>query len=191
MNLNQLLQELKDFEQRIFEYLTELKIQKEVQLLFADHLGLRIKDPKDILVLKDELIVQGKVISSAIVNGREILIYKINQPIRLRNWLIPCIELPYPKPDHSYPDGWEHVEIVIPSSAVSLEELRFDFMKCFPEINIDTFKQAGQYSENEPKSESDQLPNPTIVLRKNKNTAIKFHARTIEEVVSNITLNRT
>lgn len=191
MNLQQLLETLPGFEEKIIRYLTELKIRDKVQSLFVDHLCVRLKDINNILSLKKELGTKGKIISSATVNGREILIYKINQPIQLRDWLIPCIELPYPKPDHSYPDGWEHIEIVIPSSAVSLEELRLDFTKRFPEINIDALKQAGQYSEDEPKSENEQLPNPTITLRKNKNTTIKFHAQTIEEVVSNITPSRT
>ncbi len=185
MNLKQLLgKELQDFEDRIFQYLTELGISEKVRPLFADHVGLRFKDASDIQALKNELEVKGNILSSAIVNGREILIYKMTLPIKLKDWFIPCIELPYPKPDHSYPDGWEHIELVIPSSATTLDELRNDFQNFFPEINIDSLKQKGQYSEDEPKSESDQLPNPTIALRKDKNTTVKFHARTIEEIVS-------
>ncbi len=185
MNLKQLLGKgLQDFEDRLFQYLTELGIFEKVRPLFADHLGLRFKDVGDIQALKNDFRVKGVMISSAIVNGREILIYKMGVPIQLQDWLIPCIELPYPKPDHSYPDGWEHIEIVIPSSATTLDELRHDFQNFFPEINIESLKQKGQYSEDEPKSESDQLPNPTITLRKNKNTTIKFHARTIEEIVA-------
>ena len=184
MNLSQLFEkDLKEFEGRIFQYLDELRIQEKAQSLFVDHLGLRIKEVNSIAALKNELDIKGKTISSAIVNGREILIYKLNSPLRLGSWSISCIELPYPKPDHSYPDGWEHIEIVIPSSATTLAELRHDFQNFFPEVNIESLKQKGQYSEDEPRSENDQLPNPTIVLRKSKDTTIKFHARTIEEVV--------
>ncbi|MDP4001063.1 MAG: VOC family protein [bacterium] len=184
MNLQQLLEELQGFEERIIRYLTELKIQDKVQFLFVDHLCVRLKDINNILLLKKELGTKSKIISSAIVNEREIIIYKLDTPVRLQNWFVPCIELPYPKPGHSYPDGWEHIEIVFPSSAKTIEGLRTDFQNYFPEINMDTLKENGQYSEEVPKSESDQLPNPSIVLRKNKNTAIKFHAQTIEKVVS-------
>ena len=186
MNINQLFaKELTDFEERISQYLEELQITEKVQPFFVDHLGLRLKNTNDILVLKNELLEKGQIISSAIINGRKILIYKLDTPIQIQNWHVPCIELPYPKPDHSYPDGWEHIEIVIPSSAVTLEEFKDSFKSYFSEIDIESLKQKGQYSEDEPRSESDQLPNPTIALRKNKNTAIKFHARTIEQIVSN------
>lgn len=185
MNLDQLLnKELKEFEERIVQFLSELGIQEKVESLFVDHLALRIKDTNDILSLKNELKSKAKVISSAIVNGREILIYKLNNPLQLRNWFVPCIELPYPKPDHSYPDGWEHIEIVFPSSATTIEALRTDFQNYFSEMSIDVLKSIGQYSEEIPQTENEQLPNPSIILRKNKNTAIKFHARTIEEVVA-------
>lgn len=185
MNLEQLLgKELQDFEDRVFQYFTELGIFEKVRFLSADHLGLRLKDVSDIQALKNDLEKNGSMISSAVVNGREILIYKMILPIKIKNWSIPCIELPYPKLGHSYPDGWEHIEMVIPSSAMTLDELRHDFQVFFPDINIESLKQKGQYSEDEPKSESDQLPNPTIALRKNKITTIKFHARTIEEIVS-------
>lgn len=183
MNFNQLEGALKEFGEKMSEYLEELGIQEKSQSLVVDHIGLRLKKRDDILSLKNELSEKGKMISSAIINGREIFIYKLNTPLHLQNWYVPCIELPYPKPDHTYSDGWEHIEIVIPSSALTLEELRHDFQNCFPHIDIKLLKKKGQYSENEPKSESDQLPNPTITLRKNKNTAIKFHAQTIEEVV--------
>ena len=92
MNLEQLLRrELLDFEDRMFKYLTELGISEKVRPLFADHLGLRFKDANDIQALKNELEVKGNVLSSAVVNGREILIYKMTLPIKLKNWSIPCI----------------------------------------------------------------------------------------------------
>lgn len=185
MTLNQLLtDELEAFGERITQYLVDLGLQDQTKHLFADHLGIRLKNIDHILSLRHKLSSHGNIISSAIVNGREILIYKLVTPIRLHNWTIPCIELPYPKPDHSYPDGWEHIELVIPSSATTLDVLRNDFLNCFPEIDIDTLKLQGEYFEDEPHSETKQLPNPTITLRKNKNTSIKFHARTIEDVVS-------
>ena len=100
-------------------------------------------------------------------------------------WNVECVELPYPKPNQSYQDGWEHVEFVIPSQAMDMDELRADFVKFFPEIDIEALKEKGVYSEEVPHAEGDQLPNPSITLCKSKMLSMKFHAHTIAQVVLN------
>ncbi len=176
---------LVEFGERISRYLDDLGISEETSRLQSDHIGLRMKDISSIESLKNELRERGDLLlSSAIVNGREIDIFKLATPLSVCGWTIPCIELPYPKPDHDYPDGWEHIEFVIPSSADTMDMLREDFLRYFPNIDIDPLKQTGQYSESEPVSETRQLPNPTITLCKDKGTAIKFHAKPIETIVT-------
>jgi predicted metalloenzyme YecM len=173
-----------EFGERVEQYLRELEIFEETLRLQSDHIGLRMRDIAAIESLKQELHQNGSILlSSAIVNGREIDIFKLSTPLSVHGWAIPCIELPYPKPDHDYPNGWEHIEFVIPSSATTPDALREDFLRYFPNIDIDLLKQTGQYSEAEPISETHQLPNPTITLRKDKRTAVKFHAKPIEMIV--------
>lgn len=176
---------IEEFGERIEQYLRELGISEETSRLQSDHIGLRMRDIAAIESLKQELRQNGSaLLSSAIINGREIDIFKLRTPLSVCEWTIPCIELPYPKPDHDYSDGWEHIEFVIPSSATTLDVLCEDFLRYFPNINISLLKQTGQYSESEPSSETRQLPNPTITLCKNKGTAIKFHAKPIEMIVT-------
>lgn len=174
--------QIADFSDKIVHYLEELNILDKVELLQADHLGLRFENVEQIENIKSELLKEGKIISSAVVNGREILIFEMTKPIEFDKWQVECIELPYPKPNQEYMDGWEHVEFVIPSDANTMEEFREDFKDYFSE-NYDLISRE-DYSESVPQAESDQLPNPSIVLRKDKNITIKFHPRSIKRVVS-------
>ncbi|NTW29677.1 MAG: VOC family protein [Candidatus Moranbacteria bacterium] len=176
-------EELSAFERRISGFLDELGIAERVEGLVLDHVCLQLGEREKVDAAKKRLSEEGKVISSAIVNGREILIFGMNEPIILGSWIVPCVELPYPKPDHDYPDGWEHAEFVIPSSATTLPEFRADFAALFPELDIEELRRKGICSESEPETDTDQLPNPTIALRKDTRTAVKFHPHAIAEVV--------
>lgn len=180
---NELLGELPKFAQDLTEYLAELGVQDTVANLSADHVGLRIANPDDIELLKKELNTLGTCISSANVNGRQILLYQLHEPISVGNWKVSCIELPYPKKDHRYMDGWEHMELVIPSTAGTLEEMRTVLLNTFPMLDLDRFEAAGQYEESLPYSEEDQLPNPSLIFEKYRGLGVKFHPRPIQEVV--------
>ena len=174
---------LSPFGIEVTRYLKKLGIFDVVQFLVADHLGIRLKNSNDVLVLKQELLQEGRCISSAVVNGREIYIFALNQALQVGSWTIPCVELPHPKPEHPYTDGWEHVEFVIPSSAMSLVELRVDFKEISPTLDIELLKRKNEYFESEPSAEADQLRNPTIELRRRVGLAVKFHPWSIQEVV--------
>lgn len=165
-------------------FLGELGIQELAITLDADHLGLRLADPGAVRALHDELLNLGhESISDAIVNGRMIHIIRLKEPLAIGPWSIPCIELPYPKTGHAYEDGWEHIELVLPTEADSLDGFRHVFAAAFPSLDIAVLAKAGLYEETDPHSEEDQLPNPSLVLEKRKGLTVKFHPRSIEEVV--------
>ncbi|MEK7497612.1 MAG: VOC family protein [Patescibacteria group bacterium] len=152
------------------------EIGLNVSDLKIDHIGLRYSKPEDVDFLKKALDLSGTNISTAVVNGRPISIYKLIKPIEAGNYQIPCVELPFPAKEHNYPeDGWEHVEFVLPNPNMGLEE---NFKARYP-----NFK--GDYKIDEPKVEGEQLPNPTIILKHptNKMLTLKFHGNSIEEVV--------
>lgn len=176
-------EELRAFAKRISDFLNELGIAARVRGLVLDHICVRLGEVADVETARERLSENGKVISSAIVNGREILIFEMDEPIRIGDWAVPCIELPYPKSDHGYPDGWEHAEFVIPSEETTLVGFRADFSGFFPGLDIEELRREGILSESEPESESDQLPNPTVTLRKDTRTAVKFHPCPIVEIV--------
>lgn len=165
-------------------FLDELGIGQEARTLHADHLGLRFKDPEDVRALYDELRTLGhECISRAVVNGREIFIFRLTEPLLAGPWKIPCIELPYPKPGHAYEDGWEHVELVLPTAEDTLDSFRRVFTAAFPALDIKALRARGVYEETDPQSDEDQLPNPSLVLEKRRGLTVKFHPRSIEAVV--------
>lgn len=183
-----ILEKLPDFLKRAEEYLNELGIFEQTKLIKSDHLALRFKDIEIVDQIKDELKKENKIISSAVVNGRKILIFKLQEPIKFMDWEIDCIELPYPKENQKYPDGWEHIEFVVPSNSKNLDEFREDFKRYFSKLNIENLIKNGQYSESFPikDSSSKELPNPTISLQKELGLTVKFHPKSIIEIVQAI-----
>jgi predicted metalloenzyme YecM len=183
MTLAALLASLPRFSADIETYLKELGAFEGTLGLRADHAGLRIKNPEDVERLKEELAERGRCISSAIVNGREILLYELAEPLAIGPWRASCIELPYPKANHAYEDGFEHVEFVIPSAAETLEDMRAALLERFPHLDLPTLAAQGEYEESLPASEDDQLPNPSLAFEKRRGLAVKFHPRPIQEIV--------
>lgn len=170
------------FTDKLINALDELGIRDICKDLEIDHICVRLKEAADVENLKRELEVVGQIISAVNVNGREIMIIQLNKPISLGYWQTHGIELPNPKPNHTYQDGWEHVEFVLSSVENTMESVRRAFMDRFPHLNIGQLKEAYSYSEDEPHADGDQLSNPTIGLKIN-GVGIKFHANPIQKVV--------
>lgn len=166
------------FIEKILTFAEALKL--DVSGLVMDHIALRLKNKEDVDALRteiEEICTNHCPTSSAIINGREILIYTLVTPLIYKNREVYFIELPYPKANHDYPhDGWEHTEFVLPSQAVTLEEFEKVFSKRFPHIK--------KYRTDMPAGPADQRPNPSIILEKEKGLSIKFHPLSIEEVIT-------
>ncbi len=176
----QLKQELTPFLDEIFRFTTELNL--DVSNLEIDHIALRYKNAADVDKLAGELKEQGDIISQAILKGRKIYIFKLHHPLKYQDRQIPCIELPYPATNHEYPhDGWEHVEFVLPTE--DLTHFESVFRAKFPDLTGGML-QKYHYRLSLPQVDTEQLPNPIIVLKKYQGLAIKFHAHSIEEVVT-------
>jgi len=178
---------LKDDARRFFgeveQFLGELGIEHLVKNLESDHMGVRCENPDTVAQLSSEIQSEGTLLSSSIVNGREIQILELASPLTLGTRSVHCVELPYPKQNHAYTDGWEHIEFVIPSSARTLSEFRSEFIQTFPRIDMPHLAALGIYSESLPQAGDDQRPNPTIELTKSKNLTVKFHPASIKEIV--------
>ena len=169
------------FSRKLTSALEELDILEECKGLQIDHICVRLKNNNDVAELKNELSGFGQIISSVEVNGREISILQLSQPLQLGFWQTSGVELPYPKQNHDYPDGWEHIEFVLNDTENTMDGVRNAFQEKF-KLDHDLLKSKYSYSEDEPHAEGDQLPNPTIGLKVN-GVGIKFHARPIQEVV--------
>lgn len=173
------------FLDKITGFLTHLEILDVAEGLYADHIGIKLSKAEDVECVRGGLESYGHIISSAQINGREIFIFQLDEPIIMLGWRISYVELPYPKlGGRTHSEGWDHVEFVIPSDAIDLDGFRAAFCECFPELDIEALAGQGIYSESMPQAETKQLPNPTIVLRSdNFGVTIKFHPKPINEIV--------
>jgi predicted metalloenzyme YecM len=173
------------FTEKLNAALDELGIRAICKDLPIDHICVRLKNTAAVANLKTELEAVGHIISAVQVNGREISIIQLTEPINLGDWQTFGVELPNPKPNHNYEDGWEHVEFVLNVVENTMAGVRQAFIDTFPQLDIEKLKVEYSYSEDEPHAEGDQLPNPTVGLKVN-GVGIKFHALPIQKVVGYI-----
>lgn len=182
MNWETLQLEVKSFYKKLELSLTELGIKESCKSLLIDHICVRIKSEDGIDSLKEQLVDVGKIISAVNVNGRQILLIQLNESLDLGPWKTYGVELPYPKPNHKYVDGWEHVEFVLSDAENTMEGVRKAFTDRFPDLDVEKLKSDYSYSEDEPHADGDQIPNPTIGLKVG-GIGLKFHANPIQTVV--------
>lgn len=171
------------FGEKLSAMLQDLKIEKECKKLEIDHVCLRLKNPEHVASVRKELESIGKEISCENVNGRDIMIFQLDEPLHIGDWKVYGIELPFPKPNHKYEDGWEHVEFVLSEAESTMSSMKKTFFEKFNHLNVDILQDKYEYSEDMPEAEGDQLPNPTISVEAD-GIGVKFHAKSIQEVVA-------
>lgn len=148
------------FLRRVFASLKKDNI--DVSQYELDHICYRVNSIDKYEIFKQKLSKYGLLLTEAIINGRAISTYKLNEPIIFENRKIWCIELPSPKKGTPYQEGYEHVEFVI--------DLKFDkFMALYPKIKFDT-------------REITKSINPDVTMNY-EGFSIKFHHNTLEYVI--------
>lgn len=182
MTLSKHLQDLSAFGIKLDESLTQIGMFSVCNNLLLDHICIRLNSIEAVDSLKQELLEIGHVISQATINGRDIFIIKLERPLVLGGWNIPAVELPYPKAGTTYADGWEHVEFVLNNAENTNDGIEQAFFTTFPHLSKEKLVKEHQFKVDEPTAEVDQLPNPTMAIKVN-GVGIKFHAKSIEEVV--------
>ena len=131
--------------------------------LYIDHICYRVETNERYSELKNELLKNNELLVESKINGRNICVFKLKQPIKFQHWEIPLLELPSPKSRSHYEEGWEHIE------CVTNEPLEI-FIKNHPHLNFDL------------KGLSKPL-NREIRLKMGK-FSVKFHEMSLEEVIS-------
>jgi uncharacterized protein len=134
-----------------------------------DHFCLRVATVARYEEWKTYLEEMGVLLAETEVNGRPIATYKLHKSLLgkgnlVANTAVAVIELPSPKSNVDYPEGFEHVEIVVPS----LEELASTF--------------ANQFETSFVKSSASAKPIKELKL-KLKSGLVKFHERSLEEII--------
>lgn len=158
--IQQLLGNPTSFLDYIFPYLSTKGIN--VANYELDHICYRVETEERYQQLKKELSNLGELLTESQIGGRAIASIKLDQPIVYKNRKIDVIELPAPKKDSFYKEGFEHVEFVI--------DVPFDdFMKVYPHLDFIT-------------KDLKKSVNQGVTL-KEMDFSVKFHHHTLEYVI--------
>ncbi|ATH07247.1 hypothetical protein BIY24_04645 [Halobacteriovorax marinus] len=145
------------------------KIEEDLKILgihleeyFIDHICYRVSSSIRYEELKSALEKEHTLLHEAMISNRPISTFKLASPLLYKNHKIPLLELPAPKGEVNYEEGFEHIECVIDESFV-------DFSNRFKNIEFDW--KGAQKSHN---------PELRIKLG---GLSIKFHHQSLEEVI--------
>ncbi|AYA40313.1 VOC family protein [Xenorhabdus nematophila] len=172
--LQDLAVDLAMFEQKLKQFAEDLSLY--FTQYSADHISLRCNEISLANQWRRGFLQCGQLMSENIINGRPICLFELEQPINLLGWKIDCVELPYPTQKHYIHQGWEHVEIVLPTQA---EQLIYEAYQLLPDPLPDGFR----IKESHPKGDKERLPNPTLAVT-NGEITVKFHPFSIQKIVS-------
>lgn len=188
LSYTDLLHSWPQFEAKILSLLAKLDLADKK--LECDHVALRVNSVASADALRQAFCQLGHIISDNQINGRCILIIELNTPLTLGEFSIPCVELPYPS-DKLYPqEGWEHIELVIPSQAQDCEILSQDLRLLCPRLTpllsgepLSDPSEPVHIKMSSPKGEKERLANPTIAF-KYQDVCIKVHPHGIKAVIA-------
>ncbi len=148
------------FLSKIFNDLKSVEI--DISNYFLDHICYRVETQKKYRTLKSTLEKENQLLIESEINGRNISVFKLKNPIKFEGRSIPLLELPAPKTGSHYTDGWEHIEFVIDES-------------------LDLFLEKNQNLTFDKKGFSKPI-NRDIRLKLGK-LSVKFHEMSLEEVI--------
>ncbi len=135
------------FLEDLFLKLSEIELN--VEHFELDHLCYRVSSLEEYNSKKMDLIDVGTLLVESMVNGRLISTFKLHEPIEYKNRNISLLELPSPKPNHSYPSGLEHVEFVTREPLQKIvdryPQYSFEVFGIHKKINADITLKLGEY----------------------------------------------
>lgn len=173
------LQDLTGDLQRFSLQISELaaRIGLDLRPLNADHISLRCHQNSTAERWRAGFEQCGELYSESEVNGRPICLFKLRHPVCAGDWQFTLIELPWPG-EKRYPhEGWEHVEIVLPGPAESLNQ------RALALLSDDGLLQKGiAVKTSAPAVEGERLPNTTFAITDGSVT-LKFHPWSLEDIV--------
>ncbi len=181
----QMLGDLERFGGRVMDLLTLSGL--DLRFFSLDHIALRINSAELAEQAHHAWRKRGTEISSALINGRPIIVIQLEQSITCGHWSVDCLELPYPAAGKVYPNqGWEHVEFVVHSEAQTEEDYLEDVKIQFPELKSrwERLSTMGiQTKLSCPKGEGERLLNPTVAFKK-EDVCIKLHRHSLQAVIA-------
>jgi len=113
----------------LFENLNKDKINiSECEL---DHLCYRVETVERYQQLKKEITSIATLLTESPINKRPIATFELDEPIKYQSRQIHLLELPSPKENSFYKEGFEHIEFVVKQSLP-------DWINLHQNINFDT-----------------------------------------------------
>ncbi|MEY4474687.1 MAG: protein yecM [Pseudomonadota bacterium] len=173
--LQDLLTDLPDFEQKLFLFAAKLKL--DLAQFHADHISLRCYQTEIAERWHRGWQYYGNLMSETQINGRLICLFDLSQPLRVGPWQIDCVELPYPGKNHYSHQGWEHIELVLPGDSQTL-------MQRARALLPDELPAGVRVKFSSPHGEHERLVNSTLAVTDGEIT-IKFHPYTLRQIVAN------
>lgn len=131
-----------------------------------DHIAYQASTDEDYDTQKIELLKISREMKEDIVGGRRVGIFELNTPIAHKGYEIPVVEIVAPKEGHEPESRLYHFELVIKTPL-------HDFVKQYPKINWNT-------------SAIDRDPYNHLTLEFEDGLAVKFHNRSITDIVNSL-----
>jgi len=146
--LSDLLSSPKSFLEQLITQLRTLKIA--IEDLPLDHICYRVETEARYQKLKVALSEIAIILAETSINGRPITTFRLYEPIVFEDRKIELLELPCPKPNNRYKEGFEHLEFVIKEPFEDFmnryAHLTFDIKGINKAVNADIRLALGDYS---------------------------------------------
>ena len=160
---------LQNFAQRLGLRLNDLEV---------DHISVRCHQDSTAMRWQQGLQQMGTEFSTPIINGRQICLFKLYDPLVVAGREIDVVELPWPGEKRYRHEGWEHIEVVLRGDHQTLG------MRAMALLSDEALTQPGiSFKTSSPQGENERLPNPTLAVTDGQ-TTIKFHPWRLEEIVA-------
>jgi len=144
----------------------------------ADHIAVRCHQLATAERWRQGLLRCGSLWHSSQINGREICLFRLHQPLTIGHWQIDLLELPYPG-EKLYPhEGWEHIECVFPGGE---QDFYARALASLPDSALLT--PGLKLKQSAPCTPQERLANQTLALSL-AGVCIKLHPYSLEQVVA-------
>jgi predicted metalloenzyme YecM len=154
MQLESIIGDYQTFLQTIFEKIEAAGFDM-ADFSQADHMCYRVTSLEQYEQKKQAMAKVGTLLGENIINGRPIADYLQHTPVLYGKWRIDAIEIPAPKAGKSFPEGLDHIELVM-----------YDDQKTFLKKYNDK-----QFNMNA----ADRGINPEIGYQLDDRLSVKFH----------------
>lgn len=162
-NFKDLIGEYDVFLKKMLDLINEAGIKLEdIGFKEIDHIAYHFEDLERYQKFKPALSEFADLFNEIIVSDRPVGVYKLKTPIRFDKHVIEYLEIIAPDAENAYKEGLAHIEMVVD---VPLEEI------------------AAKYPHLQFKLKRPESINPELKLKFSSSAEVKFHRRSIVDVI--------